>query len=173
MDSIFSRSFAILASPKSQDAATAGVFLAPVVGALERFIFGDITFLWFLLLLVSIDTVLGFRVAWREKRVSSVAFSRVLDKLLVYLALMAAAFAVSKLGGTGTESLLFFGIRWLILSYISVREFISIAEKAGRLGYGLPDWMMKHLKDYAAKGPNSLKDKQDTPAEKDNPDKTG
>lgn len=173
MESIFSRAIALLAAPRSQDAATIGVFFAPIVGLLERYVFGDITFVWFLMLLVAIDTGLGFRVAWREKRVSSIAFSRVLDKLFVYLGLMAAAYAVASLAGNGADSLLFVGIRWLVLSYISVREFISVAEKSASLGFGLPRWLMKHLRDYAAKGPESLKGRNALPKETDKPDNAG
>jgi len=137
---------------RSAWAAGIGTFMAPVTGILETYVFGDFDTVWFLLLLVGVDTALGFRLAWKKKAISSLAFSRVIDKLLVYLCLLAAAFAVARMGGANADSWVFMGLRWLVVSYIFVREFLSIVEKADRMGVSLPAWITRPLKDYAERG---------------------
>jgi len=147
--------------------------IAPGVAVLEQYVFGDLAFVWFLMLLVFIDTALGFRLAWKNKRIASKAFSRVLDKLFVYLSLMTASYAIAQMGGAGEDSILFMSLRWLVVSYISIREFISIAEKSTLMGYGLPEWLMKHLRDYAEKGPNASDEGSPATPPTDKPDNAG
>lgn len=158
MLSLVERIFHFLADGKSAAAAMIGIAISPFVALLETYVFGDMATIWFLFVLVGIDTALGVRLAIRNRDLSSAAFARVLDKLLVYLSLLAAAFAVAGMGGADTNSLMFHALRWLVVSYIFVREFLSIVEKAHKLGVGLPDWIVQPLRDYAARGtsrPNS------------------
>jgi phage-related holin len=127
-------------------AVGAGTLFA-ALNVLERYVFGDLTTVYFLLLLVGIDTALGFRLAWIERRANSKEFGRVVNKLLVYLSLLAAAYAVARMGGAGNDGWVFSGLRWLVVSFVAARECLSIIEKAARMGVTLPNYITDRLKD--------------------------
>lgn len=134
----------------SDDRAFAAIGAGTLFAALnilERYVFGDLTTVWFLLLLVGIDTALGLRLAWLRKRANSREFGRVANKLLIYLSLLAAAYAVASMGGGDKDGWVFHGLRWLVVSFVAARELLSIVEKAAQMGVSLPGYITKHLKE--------------------------
>lgn len=160
---VWDRFSSVVFSARNADSLTIG---APVAFAVtiaeylipwtEKYLFGDIRTVWFLLVLIAVDTVLGLYLAWKRKQLKSVRFARVFGKFLTYMGMLIAAFAVTEMGGAGPDSLLFQGMRWMIVSFIAIREFLSIAEKSTALGYGPPKWLLQRLQDYIDSGPASL-----------------
>jgi len=129
-----------------------GLTLAPVVAFLDQYVFDDWAFFSTLVVLVTVDTLLGVYKAWRLRQVSSTSFGKVFTKLLVYTAVLVATHAAAHLKAHGKPDLLLTWVDSLVYAAIVVREFISILEKAAALGVALPAWLLKRLKDFASRG---------------------
>ena len=58
--------------------------LSPLLELFERYVFGDWEFVKWLIVLVCVDTVLGFVKHWLSKDISSKAYGMIGRKLIIY-----------------------------------------------------------------------------------------
>ena len=98
------------------------------------------------LVFFSVDTVLGITRAAADREVSSRGFGQGLIKLVVYICILAM--------GVGADTLM----NWqhmaplFLLYWIIAREGISGIENAQALGFPLPGWLTRMLKQIEATG---------------------
>ena len=113
------------------------------------YIFGDWQFLKWLVVLTSLDTILGFIKHWLTKDVSSKAFGMIGKKLIVYMSVMILANVVSHytVGGEQQDVLKWFGT--FCCTALMVRESISIIENVEAIYPGFfPKSIIRRLKDF-------------------------
>ena len=123
--------------------------LAPIMELVEKYVFGDWEFAKFLIVLVVIDTMLGFVKHYMLHDISSKAYGMIAKKLIVYSVVMIvghvlASFAVN---GQSVESFVWF--RYFSCSALLVREGISILENSNTIYPGLiPKAIIRRLADF-------------------------
>lgn len=126
--------------------------LAVLVKLINEYVFDDWQFVCTLAVVITVDTLLGIYKAWRNKQVSSSRFSKLFNKILVYMAILIATHAAVHLQANGKPVLLLSWLDSLVYAGILVRELMSIIEKAGALGVMLPTWLLKRLQDFDENG---------------------
>ena len=84
--------------------------LTPLAELFERYVFGDWEFVRFLVVLITLDTVLGFICHWIAHDISSRAFGMIVRKLLVYSSVMVLGHVMSQfsVGGEPVDSFVWF-----------------------------------------------------------------
>lgn len=115
----------------------------------ERYIFSDWDYLKFLVVLIILDTVLGFIKHWLIKDVSSKAYGLIAKKLIIYSSVMILANVCRTftIAGESQISLQWFSI--FCCTMLMVRESLSIVENIEIICPGtFPLWIIKRLKDF-------------------------
>lgn len=129
-------------------AFTLGIFYAPVVVLVEKYLLQDYHLLLNLFIIVFIDTILGVLYAYKQNCVSSTGFSKVITKLLVYILLLIAV----NQGHLNVNNAIGELLKWLdgvVYSTIIIRELLSIIEKATLMGYiKLPESVKQKLEKF-------------------------
>jgi len=139
-----------------------GWAVAPFTMFVNEFIFKDWHFLLNLLIVIIIDTLLGFIVAYRNKRISSDAFSKVFNKVLVYSMVLIATHTACHMKINGEVNFLFSWVDSFIYSTIVARELLSIFENTTILGYFRPPaWVLSKLKHFNDTGELIIPDKKE------------
>lgn len=119
----------------------------------EKYIFSDWEFLKFLVIFMTIDTLISWWYHINKRSFSSKGFSRVFTKIIVYFVLLIIAhgFATHTVGGEIVEPLKWF--RTFICTALLVREGISILENLNKIMPGIiPDKITKYLRDFDENG---------------------
>lgn len=131
----------------------AGWSVTPIIEFLAQYIFSDWHFVFTMVVLVSIDLILGVMVASRRGNISSEKFSKTITKVLIYMLLLIATHIVSSFKVNGEINSIFSWLDSLVYSTIMVREFLSIVEKTAILGvFKLPNFIKEKLEIYGADG---------------------
>lgn len=126
-----------------------GWFFAPVVYFVDKYLLSDWQFVMNLIVIVLIDTILGFIVAYKNKTISSRKFGKVLTKLLVYICLLSATHNVSHYTVHGEYNQLFQWLDSVVYATIMVRELLSVFEKTTLLGiFKPPAWLLEKFDIY-------------------------
>ena len=123
--------------------------LAPILAFFETYIFGDWEFVKFLVVLMILDTLLGFVKHWISCDVSSKAYGMIGKKILVYASILALShvLATFRIDGIPVESFTWF--RYLACSALIVREGVSIIENSEEIMPGLfPKSVVRRLKGF-------------------------
>lgn len=102
--------------------------LTPVIQFLEYFVFNDWEFLGFMVILIVIDTILGFWRGLKDKCISSKGFGMIFRKLFVYMSLLILSHVLVNFTIEGEQSIIFLWFDDLVYSAILLRESISILE---------------------------------------------
>lgn len=127
--------------------------LSPVVGFVEKYIFADWEFLKFLILFMTLDTVVSWWYHIKNKSFSSKGFARLFTKIIIYsiLLIIAHGFATHTVNGETIEPLKWF--RTFICTALMVREGISIVENLNKIMPGIiPERITRYLKDFDEHG---------------------
>lgn len=124
--------------------------LAPAISLIERYIFADWAFALTMAVLVATDTFLGSLYAWKTGKVSSKGMLGLFIKVIVYGLTLITVHGISHHTVNGQpNSILASVIPYfdsVMYTFILLREFISIDEKCGKLGYPLlPKYIRKRL----------------------------
>lgn len=126
-----------------------GWTLAPVVEYVDKYVFNDWEFLKFLLVITSVDTLLGFIKAIKLREVSSKGFSMVFKKLIVYSCALITTHALVHFTVDNKAIAVFGWFDYVIFSGIMVREAISIFENIATIDPGaFPKKILKYLRDF-------------------------
>ena len=123
--------------------------LSPFLELFEKYVFGDWEFVKFLVVLVCIDTGLGFIKHWIAHDISSKAYGMIGKKLIVYSSVMALSHVLAnfKIASNAVDSFVWF--RYFACSALMVREGISIIENCEEIVPGfMPTWIIKRLKGF-------------------------
>ena len=123
--------------------------ITPFIELFEKYVFGDWEFVKYLVVLVVIDTVLGFSKHYIKHDISSKAYGMIAKKIVSYSIVMIVAHVVAtfRVGGEQIESLVWF--RYFACSALMVRESISIIENLEVISPGfIPKSIVRRLSEF-------------------------
>lgn len=131
----------------------AGWMIAPLTFFVNEYVFQDWHFLVNLMIIITIDTILGFICAYRAQSVSSESFSKVFSKIIVYSLMLVATHTACHMKINGELNFMLSWVDSFVYTTIVVRELLSIFEKTTILGYFKPPaWILSKLKDFNETG---------------------
>lgn len=123
--------------------------VTPFTELFERYVFGDWEFVKFLVVLVCVDTGLGFIKHWITHDVSSKAYGMIARKLIVYSCVMILSHVMGNfsIGGKVVDSFVWF--RYFACTALMVREALSIIENVEEISPGFfPKAIITKLKGF-------------------------
>lgn len=123
--------------------------ITPFIELFEKYVFGDWEFVKYLVVLVVIDTILGFSKHYIKHDISSKAYGMIAKKIVSYSIVMIVAHVVAtfKVGGEQIETLVWF--RYFACSALMVREAISIIENLEVISPGfIPKSIVRRLSEF-------------------------
>ena len=100
----------------------------PFVELFEKYVFGDWEFVKWLVVLVCVDTALGFVKHWISKDVSSKAYGMIAKKLIIYSCVLVLSHVMSnfRIADQIVDSFVWF--RYFACTALMIREALSIIE---------------------------------------------
>lgn len=130
-----------------------GAIATPGFMALEHYVFNDWEFLAFLCLLIVLDTVTGVWKSIKYHRISSSAFGRLFEKIVVYGIALIVIHALTTFPKSDTAKAVFGWVEHLGYAAFMVREGISIFENLGAIRPQLiPPFILKRLRNFNETG---------------------
>ena len=136
--------------------------IAPLLEFVERYVFGDWEFVKFLIVLVVIDTSLGFIKHWIDHDISSRAFGMIAKKLIIYASVLVVTHVLASftVGGEAVGCLVWF--RYFACAALMVREAISVLENCESICPNLiPKWIVKRLSEFDSNTGQKIVNKYD------------
>ncbi len=120
-----------------------------VLGFIQKYIYSDWDFLINLLILIAIDTALGFGKAWKYNKVSSAGFGAILIKLALYMFVLIACHVFTSFTINGIHSSVLDWVDNFIFTSLIVREGISIFENISAIQPNIiPAWLLKKMESF-------------------------
>lgn len=132
--------------------------ITPIMGYFEKYVFGDWMFLNYLVVLIVLDTLIGFVYHIMKKDFSIEGFEKILIKLICYGCALIVAHNLSSFKVLGSPVSGFEWFRVTICAALMVREGLSIINNIQKIYPDiLPPRIRKYLKYYDDNGdfPNS------------------
>lgn len=130
--------------------------LSFIVLIIDKYIFNDWEFIAMLTVLIALDTLLGFYVAFIKKDVSSDKFAKLFTKIIVYMVMLICSHSATHVRANGSEIIVLAWLDSVIYSGIVVREILSLFEKCAIIQPNLiPKWIINRLKQYNETGIDS------------------
>jgi phage-related holin len=127
--------------------------LSFVIMIIDKYVFNDWEFIAMLTVLIALDTILGFYVAFINKEISSDKFAKLFTKIIVYMVMLICSHAATHVKANGSEITILAWLDSVIYSGIIVREILSLFEKCAIIQPSLvPQWIIKRLKQYNETG---------------------
>jgi phage-related holin len=127
--------------------------LSFVVMIIDKYVFNDWEFIAMLTVLIALDTILGFYVAFINKEVSSDKFAKLFTKIIVYMVMLICSHSATHVKANGSDIVILAWLDSVIYSGIVVREILSLFEKCAIIQPNLvPQWIIKRLKQYNETG---------------------
>jgi phage-related holin len=127
----------------------AGVIFQPALSVFELYIFDDWHFLFFLMVLMGVDTATGFVKHWRSNTISHEAFYKVIKKVFVYSAYLIMLHALTRYSKNGTALYLFSWVEQVGYGILMVREALSIITNLDDIHPGMvPAWFRQKLQKF-------------------------
>jgi phage-related holin len=127
--------------------------LSFIVLIIDKYIFNDWEFIAMLTVLIALDTLLGFYVAFVKKDVSSDKFAKLFTKIIVYMVMLICSHSATHVRANGSEIIVLAWLDSVIYSGIVVREILSLFEKCAVIQPNLiPKWIVNRLKQYNETG---------------------
>lgn len=124
-------------------------FTGFVKGILEKFIISDTEFASWLIVLITVDTGLGVRASVKLGKFDWDGWKKVLDKLLLYSALLILSNVLDSYSIQGEKNVIFTWFPYVICTSLIVSEAISIMKHVREIRPGLlPKWLVKKLEDF-------------------------
>jgi phage-related holin len=127
--------------------------LSFVIMIIDKYVFNDWEFIAMLTVLIALDTILGFYVAFLNKEVSSDKFAKLFTKIIVYMVMLICSHSATHVKANGSDIVILAWLDSVIYSGIVVREILSLFEKCAIIQPNLvPQWIIKRLKQYNETG---------------------
>lgn len=134
-----------------------GLLLSPILIFLQKYIFADMEFLKWLVVLISLDTLLGLGGAICRKTVDRERFGDILVKIVVYGSCLIVGHVLENFTVSGEPIQGGHYMKVLIYCSILIKEAISIFNNLGKISKNLvPIAILKRLKAFDDSG--ELKD---------------
>lgn len=119
----------------------------------DTYIFSDWQFVFFLVIIVLVDTILGTYKAYKKKTLESRAYARLFEKILLYGGILIMSHVLISFPISGTATGLFDWVDDVLYCAMMVREAISILENVGEIKPNLlPAWILARLKKFDESG---------------------
>jgi len=119
----------------------------------EKYLFSDWDFLYFLCIIVAIDTFFGVWKHYKLRTLSSKGFADFFTKIIVYFGFLVVCNIMVHYTISGQQNMYFGWFDDLAYSAIVVREAISIIENIGAINNNLlPPWILKRLRQFDSTG---------------------
>lgn len=125
------------------------LLITPFIELFERYVFGDWEFVKWLVVLVCVDTGLGFIKHWISKDISSKAYGMIGKKLIIYSGVLVLSHVMAnfQIAGSPVDSFIWF--RYFACTALMVREAISIVENVEEICPGFfPKAVIKKLQGF-------------------------
>jgi phage-related holin len=127
--------------------------LSFVIMIIDKYVFNDWEFIAMLTVLIALDTILGFYIAFMKKEVSSDKFAKLFTKIIVYMVMLICSHSATHVKANGNDIMILAWLDSVIYSGIVVREILSLFEKCAIIQPSLvPQWIIKRLKQYNETG---------------------
>jgi phage-related holin len=127
--------------------------LSFVIMIIDKYVFNDWEFIAMLTVLIALDTILGFYVAFINKEISSDKFAKLFTKIIVYMVMLICSHSATHVKANGSDIVILAWLDSVIYSGIVVREILSLFEKCATIQPSLvPQWIIKRLKQYNETG---------------------
>jgi len=127
--------------------------LSFIIMIIDKYVFNDWEFIAMLTVLIALDTILGFYIAFLNKDVSSDKFAKLFTKIIVYMVMLICSHSATHVKANGSEIVILAWLDSVIYSGIVVREILSLFEKCAIIQPNLvPQWIIKRLKQYNETG---------------------
>jgi phage-related holin len=127
--------------------------LSFVIMIIDKYVFNDWEFIAMLTVLIALDTILGFYVAFINKEISSDKFAKLFTKIIVYMVMLICSHSATHVKANGSDIVILAWLDSVIYSGIVVREILSLFEKCAIIQPNLvPQWIIKRLKQYNETG---------------------
>jgi len=127
--------------------------LSFVIMIIDKYVFNDWEFIAMLTVLIALDTILGFYIAFLNKEVSSDKFAKLFTKIIVYMVMLICSHSATHVKANGSDIVILAWLDSVIYSGIVVREILSLFEKCAIIQPNLvPQWIIKRLKQYNETG---------------------
>ena len=123
--------------------------LSPLLELFERYVFGDWEFVKWLIVLVCVDTVLGFVKHWLSKDISSKAYGMIGRKLIIYSCVLILSHVMGNFSIAGQVVDSFVWFRYFTCTALMIREALSIIENVEEICPGFfPKAIINKLKGF-------------------------
>ncbi len=130
-----------------------GVVLQPVVMIFERYIFADWHFLFFLFVLMGLDTVTGFIKHWLRNSISHEAFAKIAKKFIVYAVYLIVLHVLTHYSERPEARYVFGWVEQVGYAVLVTREALSIITNLDDIHPGIvPAWFRKKLQRFQDTG---------------------
>ena len=129
------------------------LYIAPILTFtrewISNYILFDTVMIVNMFIIILIDTLLGFAVAYKLHTISSNSFSRVFTKIIVYMVLLISVHITTHFTSTTATNSMVLWLDSVMYSAIFIRELLSIFEKTSKLGiFTVPTSILKRLNDF-------------------------
>lgn len=129
-----------------------------ITGFFEKYIFSDWEFVKWLIVLMAVDTVLGFIKHFIRNDISSRAWGMILKKIIIYSSVLALTHVLSNFCVAGIQVDSFLWFRTFACTALIVREGLSIIENIEEIYPGFfPSWVVKRFKEFDSNTAKKLK----------------
>ena len=127
--------------------------LAFLKAVVEKYLFSDWQFLYFLLVIIFLDTALGVWKNLKTKTLSSRGFAGFFEKITLYAVFLIVTHVLVSFKIADSQLPVFAWIDDVFYSAIIVREIISVIENIGAIKPDLiPAWILAYLKKFDTSG---------------------
>ncbi|MFK7899212.1 MAG: phage holin family protein [Cyclobacteriaceae bacterium] len=131
-----------------------GYMATPILFFVEKYLFNDWEYLAFLVVAISLDTLLGLWDAWRKKKINIKRLCTLRNKLLAYMILLVFTHVLTSFTVNGKEQSLFgdWFRTWMYAS-LMVMEGISIINHLSKTHPNIvPLWLRKRFIEFNETG---------------------
>jgi phage-related holin len=126
-----------------------GMVLQPVIMLFERYIFADWQFLFFLFVLMGLDTVTGFIKHWLTSTISHEAFAKIAKKFIVYAIYLIVLHVLTHYSPKTEARYVFGWVEQVGYAVLVTREALSIITNLDDIHPGIiPGWFRKKLQRF-------------------------
>ncbi len=130
-----------------------GIFFAPILIFIERYIFSDWPFLIWLLVLIVLDTLLGFGFAVSRRQVSPGKLAGIFIKFVVYGSLMILGHVLENFKVSDEAMPGGYYFKMVIYAGVIIVEAISIMRNLGKINKKLvPKFILKRFEGFNESG---------------------
>jgi len=123
--------------------------LTMILKFINTYVYDDWNFLVSLVILITVDTALGFFKAWRNNTISSKGFGDIITKVFLYCMTLITVHVLMNFTIKGVHPGVVAYVDDFALTSLMLRESISIFENIALINPKLvPPWILKKLKSF-------------------------